>query len=425
MDIAVNRASLKALKKAGLVTDEDYKALLSGLKKVEQALASGELAFRTELEDIHTHIERALAEHVGPKAGVIHTGRSRNDQVATDTRLFVKEACGSFRSEINRFLLAAADRAEETLDVILPAYTHLQRAQPVLFAHWLLAYAQMLLRDRERFAFAEKQADSLPLGAGAGTGNPFGLDQELMAGELGFSRVCQNSLDAVSDRDFVLDFCYAAAVLQIHLSRLCEDLVIWSSSEFGFVRLASGLTTGSSMMPQKRNPDSAELVRGKTGRVVGNLTALMVLLKGLPMTYDRDLQEDKERLFDSVDTALASLRVMERVVRTMEVDRKRCEAALSEGYPEATAVADYLTRKGLPFRSAYEIAGRIVADLLASNRRFQDLSLKEWRSYSELFEPDVEKAIKPEAMVEARNGIGGTAPAAVKRQIQDIRSQVK
>jgi argininosuccinate lyase len=358
-------------------------------------------------------------------AGKIHTGRSRNDQVATDLRLFVKEAASDILAELRALLETLIGRAEATIEVVLPAYTHLQRAQPVLLAHWFLAYAEMVLRDLDRFSFARDQADALPLGLGSSTGAAFGIDRDLIREELGFGRLCRNSLDGVSDRDFVLDFLYAASVLFLHLSRLAEDLILWSSAEFGFVEIAEELSTGSSMMPQKRNPDSLELTRGKTGRVIGHLFGLMTVLKGLPLSYNRDLQEDKEPLFDTVDTVAAVLPVVRKIVLTLRIDRERCRQALESGFVEATAVADYLTRKGVPFRSAYRIAGKIVRDLVDTGRRsFRELRPDEWKAYSPEFAPDIADAVKIETIVAARNGIGGTAPDAVRREIKRLRDRM-
>jgi argininosuccinate lyase len=283
----------------------------------------------------------------------------------------------------------------------------------------------MALRDRARFSFAHDQADASPLGLGACTGNPFGLDQELLRQELGFQRCCRNSLDGVSDRDFILDFCYAAACLFLHLSRLSEDLIVWSSAEFGFVELADELSTGSSMMPQKRNPDSAELIRGKTGRVLGNLFALTSVLKGLPLTYNKDLQEDKGPLFDTAATVLTVLPMVQKILATLRVNRDRCRAALASGFVEATAVADYLTRKGVPFRRAYRLTGTIVADLAAKGRTFRDLTLDEWQGYAAEFDEDIGDAVTLDAIVAARNGIGGTAPVAIEREIDRLRHMVR
>ncbi len=424
-DVATNRASLKALRKAGLISDQEYETLQKAIDDVARAFEGDQVVVRPELEDIHMHVEAELKERAGELAGKIHTGRSRNDQIATDLRLFVKHAAAQIRTALKRLVETIANRAEETIDVVLPAYTHLQRAQPVLMAHWFLAYGEMALRDMARFSFACEQADASPLGLGACTGNPFGLDRELLRRELGFQRLCRNSLDGVSDRDFILDFCYAAACLFLHLSRLSEDLIIWSSAEFGFVDLAEELSTGSSMMPQKRNPDSAELIRGKTGRVLGNLFALASVLKGIPLTYNKDLQEDKGPLFDSTATVLTVLPIAEKILATLRVNRDRCRRALASGFVEATAVADYLTRKGVPFRSAYRLTGAIVADLAGEGRSFSDLSLKEWKAYAAEFDEDIHQAVTVEAMVAARNGIGGTAPEAIKREIDRLRRTIR
>ncbi len=419
-DVRTNRAYLKALMRAGLVTAEEGRAIEHALDAVARDLAAGAIAFTPELEDIHMHIEFALAAHAGECAGKIHTGRSRNDQVATDLRLFVKEQATRTVKELIALARALVARAEDTRDVAMPAYTHLQRAQPVLLAHWFLAYAEMCVRDIARFAFARGQADALPLGLGACTGAPFAIDRELLARELGFARLCRNSLDGVADRDFALDYLSAAACLFVHLSRLAEDLILWASAEFGFVELAEPLSTGSSMMPQKRNPDSLELARGKAGRVFGNLLALLAVLKGLPLAYNRDLQEDKEPLFDSVDAVLGVLPVVRKVIATLAIRKERCAAALRGGWIEATAVADYLTRKGVPFRNAYAIAGAIVRDLAAAGRTFADLTPEQWRAYAPELDAGIARAITMDAIIAARDGIGGTAPLAVAREIERL-----
>jgi argininosuccinate lyase len=419
-DVRTNRAYLKALVRAGLVTAEEGRAIETALAAIERDLAAGKIAFRPELEDIHMHIESELTARAGECAGKIHTGRSRNDQVATDIRQFVKAEASRARHALVALARTLVSRAEETRDVIMPAYTHLQRAQPVLLAHWFLAYAEMALRDIARFDFARDQADALPLGLGACTGTPFPIDREFLAHELGFARLCRNSLDAVADRDFVLDFLSASACLFVHLSRLAEDLILWSSAEFGFVELAEQLSTGSSMMPQKRNADSLELTRGKAGRVFGNLLALLTTLKGLPLAYNRDLQEDKEPLFDSVDAVLGVLPVVRKVIATLAIRKERCAEALKKGYIEATAVADYLTCKGVPFRRAYKIVGEIVRDLAAKGRAFADLRPEEWRAYAPELGADVARAITMQAIVEARDGVGGTAPSAVAREIERL-----
>ncbi|HNR98643.1 MAG TPA: argininosuccinate lyase [Planctomycetota bacterium] len=423
-DVRTNRAYLKALMRAGLVTAAEGAAIERALDAVARDLAAGAVAFKGELEDIHMQIESELAARAGECAGKIHTGRSRNDQVATDLRLFAKEQAGRVIAELIALARALVARAAETRDVIMPAYTHLQRAQPVLLAHWFLAYAEMCLRDIARFAFARQQADALPLGLGACTGAPFAIDREFLARELGFARLCRNSLDGVSDRDFIVDYLAAAAGLFTHLSRLAEDLILWSSAEFAFVELAEPLSTGSSMMPQKRNPDSLELARGKAGRVFGNLMAMLTVLKGLPLAYNRDLQEDKAPLFDSTDAALGVLPVVRKVVATLAVRKERCAAALDGGWIEATAVADYLTRKGVPFRDAHKTVGAIVRDLAAAGRTFADLAPEEWRAYAPQLDAGVARAIAMEAIIAARDGIGGTAPSAVAREIERLGAEL-
>lgn len=421
-DIKTNRAYLKALNRAKLVDAGEYKTISAALDDLENDFKAGKVDFRHDLEDIHMHIEAALTEKAGAMAGKIHTGRSRNDQVATDLRLYVKDAIDAVGEGLKSLLAALADRAEETRDLLFPAYTHLQRAQPTVFGHWFMAYAAMFQRDLARFRFAQKQADACPLGLGACTGNPFDVDRTFLMQELGFGDLCRNSLDGVSDRDYVLDFLYAAACLFIHISRLAEDLILYASSEFRFVSIADDLSTGSSMMPQKRNPDSLELARGKTGRVMGNLVTLFTIVKGLPLTYNKDLQEDKEPLFDSVDTVLSVLPMIREIVATLTIHQTHCADALTGGFLEATAVADYLTLKGIPFRQAYKLTGRIVHDLASAGRRFQDLSVEEWRAYDPVFDQAIQSAIQPGAIAAARNRIGGTAPTQVAHEIERLRT---
>ncbi len=423
-DIRTNKAYLKALRNAGLVTADEFTAIDAALDDLRQDFEAGKVSFTTDLEDIHMHIEAALRGKASTCAEKIHTGRSRNDQVATDLRLFVKTQAHTVHSALTTICETLISRASRALDILFPAYTHLQRAQPACFAHWFIAYAHMFVRDRSRFAFAFNQADALPLGLGACTGSPFPVDREFLQNELHFSRLCRNSFDGVSDRDFVLDFLYAASCLFLHLSRFAEDLILYSSTEFGFVTLPDTLSTGSSMMPQKRNPDSLELARGKTGRIIGNLVSLITTLKGLPLTYNKDLQEDKEPLFDTVDTVISVLPMIHAVASTVIINRERCRAALEDGYLEATAVADYLTKKGVPFRTAYRITGGIVADLARGNKPFSALTPAEWKTYSEHFDDDIRQAVEHEQIVSARTGIGGTAPEAIEKEIERLRREL-
>lgn len=420
VDIRGSMAYARALARAGVLTADEAATLVEGLGRVAAEFAEGRFALAPGDEDIHTAVERRLGELVGPVAGKLHTGRSRNDQVATDVRLFVLEAVAALDAGLRGLQAAIVDTAAAHIDVLMPGYTHLQPAQPVRLAHWLLSFFWMLQRDRERLEGARRRADACPLGAGALAGNAYGIDRVALAADLGFASITENSMDAVSDRDMVLELLSAGAILGAHLSRLAEDLILYASAEFGFVRLAEQYTTGSSIMPQKRNPDSMELVRGKTGRLVGNLTRLLVTVKGLPSSYDKDLQEDKEPLFDTVDTLLQLLPVVTGVVATLQVQPDRAAAALRDDLL-ATDLADYLARKGLPFREAHHIVGRCV--LLAEQRGvgLTGLSLADYAGVSPLFEPDLSKALSFEGSVEARWVRGGTARAAVLDQLERAR----
>lgn len=422
-DIAGSVAHVRMLAKQGIVTDREAERIVMGLGTVRAEIEDGTFPWREDLEDIHMNIEARLHEVVGEVAGKLHTARSRNDQVATDTRLYVKQAAAAAALGARGLQAALLDQAEAHRDTVLPGYTHLQRAQPVLLAHHLLAYFQMLERDIERFQQAGHRADVLPLGSGALAGSPYPLDREFVARELGFSRVSENSMDAVSDRDYVLDYLSAAAVAMTHLSRLGEELALWSSEEFGFVRLADADTTGSSMMPQKRNPDLAELARGRTGRVYGRLVAMLTTLKGLPLTYNRDLQEDKESLFDAVDTLESTLAAFTRMVTSARFDRERMAAATEAGYLLATDLADYLVRKGVPFRQAHGAVADLVRYAAGRGKGFAGLSLDEYRRFSPQFDDDV-YGVTVEGSIAARDVPGGTAPARVAAALDEARRRL-
>ncbi len=415
-DVAGSIAHARMLGATGIVTTAEAAALEDGLRAALRAFESGAREFDPRLEDVHTNVEAALRDLLGDVAGKLHTARSRNDQVALDVRLYAREAIAGALSGLAGLRAALLRQAEATVDLVMPGYTHLQRAQPVSVAHHLLAYGEMFGRDAERFGQCWSRTDVLPLGSGALAGVPYPIDRAMVARELGFGAVSRNSMDAVGDRDFLVDYCSAAALLMMHLSRFCEEIILWTSAEFAFWELDDAFATGSSIMPQKKNPDVAELVRGKTGRVYGNLTALLTLLKGLPLTYNRDLQEDKEAFFDSVDTALACLEVFTGMLGAL---RPRPEAmrAAAGNLLCATDVADYLARKGLPFRQAHEISGRIVRHALATDVPLQEIDLPTYRGYSTLFEDDLYAVITPEASVAARAVLGGTAPMEVRRQL--------
>lgn len=419
-DIRGSQAYAQALAKAGVITLDEARQLQEGLDMVQQEFEAGQFLFQDSDEDIHTAVERRLKERIGEVAGKLHTGRSRNDQVATDMRLFVLEAIAELDAALAGLQNALVERAEEALDIILPGYTHLQRAQPVTLAHWLLAYFWMFARDHDRLMDLRRRTAVLPLGSGALAGHPFGIDRQYLAELLGFPTIAPNSMDAVADRDFVVETLFWGAVTQMHLSRLAEDLIIWCTAEFGFARLSDAYSTGSSLMPQKRNPDSLELIRGKSGRVFGNLMALLTALKGLPMTYNKDMQEDKEPLFDTIDTVRDCLMLAAGVVRTLSWDadamRRACSTELL-----ATDLADYLVRKGVPFRTAHELVGRAVQRAEERGVTLQELSLEEYRAVSPAFEADLYDVLSIEASVTARSTVGGTAPGAVRRQLKEAR----
>ena len=423
-DIAGSMAWASALARAAVITDAERDAILDGLARVRHELETGTFTFRPELEDIHTNIERRLIEIAGPVGGKLHTGRSRNDQIALDERLYLREVLAGMREALRLVQQALVARAEQGLDVAMPGYTHLQRAQPVLLAHHLLAYVSMLERDRERLADCATRNDVMPLGAGALAGTAFPIARDALARDLGFRAVSPNSLDAVSDRDHVIEFLSAAALIGMHLSRLAGDLTMWATAEFGFVEFSDAFATGSSIMPQKKNPDVAELIRGKTGRLYGNLLAVLTAMKGLPLTYNSDMQEDKEPWFDSVDTLEAILTVLPPMLAglTFRVDRMR--KAAGENFATATDLADYLVKKGLPFREAHEIVGRVVRHAIEAGKELEAVTLDELRRFSPLIGQDVHAALSVEASLAARNVAGGTGPEAVRRALADARKLV-
>ena len=419
-DIAGSIAHCHMLVACSIIPAGDGKKILKGLTEIEKEIVAGTFVFTPADEDIHMAIERRLIEKIGPAGGRLHTARSRNDQVALDLRLFVRAEIGAIMKSITAFQKALVGLARKHAKVVMPGYTHLQHAQPVLFAHHLLAYHEKLERDAERFADCRRRADVLPLGAGALAGTTFPIDPEQVARELRFARVANNSLDAVSERDFVVEFLAAGAILATHLSRLAEELVLWSSSEFGFITLPDDFATGSSIMPQKKNPDVAELVRGKTGRVYGNLMAMLTIMKALPLSYNRDLQEDKPPLFDTVDTVKGCLAVLTALLPRLTIHADRMQAATSEGYLLATDVADYLVTKGVPFREAHHIVGRAVRQCLAEKRALESLTEPEWHALSHHFGPDLHEWLSLDAALARRVAGGGTAPANVARRLRGL-----
>jgi argininosuccinate lyase len=424
-DIAGSIAWARALARTGLLTTAEADTLVKGLEAVRGELDAGTFRFRPELEDIHTNVEQRLVELVGDVGGKLHTGRSRNDQIALDERLYLKDVVAETVAGLRGAQEALLARAAETVDAPMPGYTHLQRAQPVVLAHHLLAYVFMLQRDRERFAGCRARADVLPLGAAALAGTAFAIDREALARDLGFAAVSANSLDAVSDRDYVLEYLAAAAIAGMHLSRLAADLSLWATAEFGFVEFADAWATGSSIMPQKKNPDVAELMRGKSGRLYGNLVAVLTAMKGLPLAYNSDMQEDKEPLFDSVDTLLAILGVLPPMLASLTFRTERMRAAAGENFATATDLADYLVRKGLPFRQAHEIVGRVVRHALERRVGLEQVPLEELRRFSELIGADVHQALSVDASLRARAVTGGTAPDAVRRALAQARELVR
>jgi len=421
-DVAGSIAWARALARARVLTDAERDAIVKGLEAVRGELEAGTFSFRPELEDIHTNIERRLVELIGEVGGKLHTGRSRNDQIALDERMYLKDAVTRARDGLRAVQAALVARAGETSAAPMPGYTHLQRAQPIVLAHHLLAYVFMLERDRERLAGCAARADRLPLGAAALAGTAFPIDREALARELGFGGVTSNSLDAVSDRDYVLEYLAAAAITGMHFSRLAADLTLWATAEFGFVEFSDAFATGSSIMPQKKNPDVAELVRGKSGRLYGNLVAVLTTMKGLPLAYNSDMQEDKQPFFDSVDTLEAVLGVLPPLLASLTFRTERMRAAAGEHYATATDLADYLVRKGLPFRQAHEIVGKIVRLALERGVALEALPLDALRGFSPLIEADVLEALTVDASLRARAVTGGTAPAAVARALAEARA---
>lgn len=421
-DIAGSVAHGQMLAAQGIISAEDAAAITEGLAAIKADIESGAVAFDVQQsEDIHMAIESELTARIGDAGARLHTGRSRNDQVVTDTRLYAKERVGDLMAANLALREALVEAAEKHFDVILPGYTHLQHAQPVLLPHHVLAYAWMLARDFERLAAARKAADASPLGAAALAGTTYPLDRFATTAALGFAHPIPNSLDAVSDRDFLLDLIYACSVSCLHLSRLCEELILWSTSEFGFITLADSYATGSSIMPQKKNPDFAELIRGKSGRVVGDLMALMMTLKSLPLAYNKDLQEDKEGAMDAADTLEDCYRCAAGMVATMTVRPEAMMVQAQKGYLAATDVADYLAKKGVPFRRAHEVVGHLV--LLCDQRGcdLEDLTLEDFKAESDLFEADIAGCLNLEAIVAARTTYGGTAPDAVRVQLEEVK----
>jgi argininosuccinate lyase len=420
-DIAGSIAHVRMLGRCRIIPAKDARKLEAGLERVRAALSSGEARLDSASEDIHTEIERLLGEQVGPLAGKLHTARSRNDQVALDMRLFLREEIDVLRERIGALQRTLVEFAEKHLDTVMPGYTHLQHAQPIMLAHHVLAYSFMFQRDRERLAECRKRVNLCPLGAAALAGTSFPIDPSFVAEQLGFDGLCPNSMDAVSDRDFVVEFLAGASTAMTHLSQLCTEIVLWSTAEFGFLRLDDAWCTGSSIMPQKRNADIAELVRGKAGRVFGDLIAMLTTLKGLTLAYNRDFQEDKERVFDATDTLRNCLDVTCEMLATACVDAAKMNEAAQADFTTATEVADYLVRKGVAFREAHGIVGQVVNYCEKQGVGFEGLSIEEWRSFSREFGQDIADCISPRGAVEAKDSPGGTSKERLKEQIARAR----
>jgi argininosuccinate lyase len=421
VDVEGSMAYARGLHEAGVLDAEELERTLSGLAQVAEELAVNATELGPEVEDIHMAVEGRLIELIGPLGGKLHTGRSRNDQVCTDERLFVRASVRQLHEQIRGLQTVLVTSAEEHIEVLLPGYTHLQQAQPILFSHYALALFWMLERDYGRLEDVWKRADLLPLGCGALAGSAFPLDRQALADDLGFTTIAPNSLDAVSDRDFLLELLGALSILMMHLSRYCEDLIIWSSSEFGFVALADAYSTGSSMMPQKKNPDSLELVRGKTGRVYGDLLGLLTTMKGIPLTYSRDMQEDKEPMFDALDTVLSSLQIFSGVWQTMELRPQRMRESM-DGNILATDLADYLVRKGTPFREAHRVVGELVLHCEGSGLDLTELNVEDLRKFSPSFDEDTIPLLEIGSSPERRSLPGGTSTQAVIEQLANAKS---
>lgn len=424
-DIMGSLAHVKMLVQCGILSREEGDLIIQGLLEIREEIKEGKFPFAIELEDVHMNIEKALTEKIGPVGGKLHTARSRNDQVALDTHLYMKREMKEIALALINLLSTLLDVSEKNLGVIIPGYTHLQRAQPILFSHHLHAYAAMIERDLERLKDCFFRTDLMPLGAGALAGTTFPIDRELVRKELGFREIYYNSMDAVSDRDYLLEFLSFASILMMHLSRFCEEIILWSTEEFDFIELDDGFCTGSSIMPQKKNADVAELVRGKTGRVYGHLLGLLTVMKGMPLAYNKDMQEDKEGVFDTVDTVKECLLVFTGMVATMKVKQEEIRKKIDVGFLNATDLADYLVKKGLPFRQCHEIVGKIVLYCIREGKNLSSLTMEEYHNFSPLFDEDVFAAIDIENCVSGRNSAGGTGNEQVKLFLKHYREKAE
>ncbi|MEM9447577.1 MAG: argininosuccinate lyase [Cyanobacteria bacterium P01_E01_bin.6] len=424
-DITGSQAHATMLSKTGIISQEEGEAIVAGLEQVRQEHRAGTFQPGVDAEDVHFAVERRLTELIGDTGKKLHTARSRNDQVGTDTRLYLRDQITRIRQQLMAFQTVLLQQAEQHVETLIPGYTHLQRAQPLSLAHHLLAYVEMTHRDWERLGEIYQRVNTSPLGSGALAGTTFPIDRHYSAELLGFNRVYRNSLDGVSDRDFAIEFLCAASLIMVHLSRLSEEVILWASEEFRFITLKDSCSTGSSIMPQKKNPDVPELVRGKTGRVFGHLQGMLVLMKGLPLAYNKDLQEDKEALFDGVRTVQGCLEAMTILMNEgLEFRPARLNAAVTEDFSNATDVADYLASKGVPFREAYNLVGKVVKTSLAAEKLLKDLTMDEWKSIHPAFEEDIYGAIAPQQVVSARNSYGGTGFEQVRQAIQEVKTRL-
>lgn len=424
-DLTGSQAHAKMLAKTGIIPPEEGEQLVQGLEQIRQEYRAGQFNPGVDAEDVHFAVERRLTELVGDVGKKLHTARSRNDQVGTDTRLYLRDQIQQIRQGVRDFQTVLLDLATQNVKTLIPGYTHLQRAQPISLAHHLLAYFEMADRDWQRLGEIYERVNRSPLGSGALAGTTFPIDRHYTAQLLEFSSVYENSLDGVSDRDFAIEFLCAASLIMVHLSRLSEEVILWASQEFSFVTLKDSCATGSSIMPQKKNPDVPELVRGKTGRVFGHLQAMLVLMKGLPLAYNKDLQEDKEALFDAVKTTRVCLEAMTILLREgLEFKTARLQEAVAEDFSNATDVADYLAAKGVPFREAYNLVGKVVKTSLASNKLLKDLTLEQWKELHPAFEDDIYAAIAPEQVVSARNSFGGTGFEQIHRALESAKQRL-
>ncbi|MFM0876919.1 argininosuccinate lyase [Streptococcus suis] len=423
-DIQGSLAHVKMLGATGIINQEEAQAIQTGLEELLADYEAGKLVFDVRNEDIHMNIESLLTDKIGSVAGKLHTARSRNDQVATDMHLYLKDTLFQVVDKLTNLRQILVDLAQEHVETIMPGYTHLQHAQPISFAQHLLAYYNMFSRDSERFVFNMQHTDVSPLGAAALAGTTFPIDRQMTSDLMGFAKPYSNSLDAVSDRDFILEFLSNASILMMHMSRLCEEIINWCSHEYQFVTLSDTFSTGSSIMPQKKNPDMAELIRGKTGRVYGNLVGLLTVMKSLPLTYNKDLQEDKEGMFDSAETILVSIDILAGMLQSMTVHKEKMAQSTEKDFSNATELADYLASKGLPFRQAHEIVGKLVLECSKAGYYLQDVPLERYQELSPVIEPDIYTALESETAVSRRNSLGGTGFESIRQQIQQAKAQI-